>query len=76
MCLEALEQTRHLEARKQTREGENRTLREEMSRLWHRLQALEADHAGMIVAFNDMAGRVAQLIERVLQNSRSGGVRK
>lgn len=47
-----------------------------MSKLRHRLHALEADRAGMIVAFNDMAGPVVQLIERVPQNSRSDGVRE
>ena len=37
MCLETVEQARHLQARNETLENENETLREEASRLRHRL---------------------------------------
>ena len=58
LCLETLEEIRGLQARKHTLEGENETLREEVSRIRQRLHAAEADRAELVDAVGDLAKSV------------------
>lgn len=69
MCLEALEELERLQARNHTLEGENEMLREELARLRHRMDVLQADRAEMVAAFNDLAGHVTQVVDHILQKS-------
>ena len=80
MCQEAFEQARHLQARNATLESAEDTLREEVSRLRHRLHALETDRNEITVALNDLIDRllpgIDRVLERVLQTSKSGNSRE
>jgi hypothetical protein len=71
MCLEMLEEIHGLQARKQALEGENEALRDAVSRMRHRLHALEADRGELVEAFGDLAIRV-QALDALLQTPRSG----
>ena len=71
LCLETLEEIRGLQTRKHTLEGENETLREEVSRIRQRLHALEADRAELVGAFGDLATRI-QALDVLLQRPKSG----
>jgi hypothetical protein len=72
VCLETLEQAGRLQARNQTLESENEMLREEVARLRHRMDVLQADRAEMVAAFNDLAGHVTQVVDHILQKSEDG----
>ncbi len=76
LCLEALEQTERLEARIQTLESENEMLREEVPRLRHKVDVLQAERAEMVAAFNDLAGHVTQVVDGMLQKSEDGEMGK
>ena len=68
-CLEALEGVERLRSRAQTLEVENSMLREELARLRHRVDVLQADRAEMVAAFNDLAGHVTQVVDHIIQKS-------
>jgi hypothetical protein len=72
LCLEALEELERLQTRSHTLEGENEMLREELARLRHRMDILQADRAEMVAAFNDLAGHVTQVVDHILQKSEDG----
>lgn len=72
VCLETLEQAGRLQARNETLESENAMLREEVARLRHRADVLQADRAEMVAAFNDLAGHVTQVVDHILQKSEDG----
>jgi predicted transcriptional regulator len=72
LCLEALEELERLQTRNHTLEGENEMLREELARLRHRMDILQADRAEMVAAFNDLAGHVTQVVDHILQKSEDG----
>jgi hypothetical protein len=65
MCLEALESSERLRS-------ENGMLREEVARLRHRLDVLQADRSEMVAAFNDLAGHVTQVVDHIIQKSEDG----
>jgi hypothetical protein len=69
LCLEALERTEGLESRIHTLESENELLREELTRLRHKGDLLQTERAEMVAAFNDLAGHVTQVVDRMLQKS-------
>jgi regulator of replication initiation timing len=69
MCLETLE---GLRARSETLESENVMLREEVTRLRHRVEIVETERAEMIAAINDLAGHVTQAVDHILQKSEDG----
>lgn len=69
LCLETLENVARLQARSQTLESENAMLREEVARLRHRVDVLQADRSEMVATFNDLAGHVTQVIDHILQRS-------
>ena len=72
ICLQALESTERLEMRNRTLESENEMLREEIARLRHRVDLLQADRSEMVAAFNDLAGHVTQVVDHILQKSEDG----
>jgi hypothetical protein len=72
VCLQTLENAEELRIRNQTLEGENDMLREEISRLRHKAEGLQADRSDMIAAFNDLAGHVTQVVDHILQKSEDG----
>jgi hypothetical protein len=72
VCLETLEQADRLQARNETLESENAMLRDEVARLRHRADVLQADRAEMVAAFNDLAGHVTQVVDHILQKSEDG----
>ena len=72
MCLQTLANAEHLQIRNQTLASENDMLREELSRLRHKVDGLQADRSEMIAAFNDLAGHVTQVIDHILQKSEDG----
>ena len=72
VCLQTLENAEHLQIRNQTLESENDMLREELSRLRHTVDGLQADRSEMIAAFNDLAGHVTQVVDHILQKSEDG----
>jgi hypothetical protein len=72
MCLDTIAQLDRLHARNHTLEGENAMLREEVARLRHRMDALQADRTEMVAAFNDLAGHVTQVVDHILQKSEDG----
>jgi len=72
MCLDTIEQFERLQTRNHTLEGENAMLREEVARLRHRMDVLQADRAEMVAAFNDLAGHVTQVVDHILQKSEDG----
>jgi len=72
VCLQTLENAEELRIRNQTLEGENDMLREEISRLRHKAEGLQADRSEMIAAFNDLAGHVTQVVDHILQKSEDG----
>ena len=65
VCLETLENSARLQS-------ENDMLREEVARLRHRVDVLQADRAEMVAAFNDLAGHVTQVVDHILQKSEDG----
>lgn len=65
VCLEALESSGRLHS-------ENDMLREEVARLRHRVDVLQADRAEMVAAFNDLAGHVTQVVDHIIQKSEDG----
>ena len=66
LCLEALESSERLQS-------ENVMLREELGRLRHRVDVLQAERAEMVAAFNDLAGHVTQAVDDILHKSGDGG---
>ncbi|HEY7203360.1 MAG TPA: nickel-binding protein [Methylomirabilota bacterium] len=70
MCLEALEEIHQLQARKQALEGENETLREELSRIRHHVHALETDRTEMVDALGDLSNRLGQTLDALLGRSK------
>lgn len=72
VCLQTLANAEHLQIRNQTLASENDMLREELSRLRHKVDGLQADRSEMIAAFNDLAGHVTQVIDHILQKSEDG----
>jgi hypothetical protein len=76
LCLEALERTERLEARIHALESENEMLREEIPRLRHKVDVLQAERADMVAAFNDLAGHVTQVVDGMLQKSENGEMGK
>jgi hypothetical protein len=66
VCLETLENFSRLQS-------ENDMLREEVARLRHRVDILQADRAEMVAAFNDLAGHVTQVVDHIIQKSENGG---
>ena len=62
VCLETLENFARLQS-------ENDMLREEAARWRHRVDVLQADRAEMVAAFNDLAGHVTQVVDRIVQKS-------
>jgi hypothetical protein len=72
VCLETLEGSERLQARNQTLESENEMLRDEVARLRHRVDVLQADRSEMVAAFNDLAGHVTQVVDHILQKSENG----
>lgn len=73
VCLETLENAERLNSRNQTLESENEILREELARLRHRADVLQAERAEMVAVFNDLAGHVTQVVDHILQKSEDGG---
>jgi hypothetical protein len=65
VCLETLENSARLQS-------ENDMLREEVARLRHRVDVLQADRAEMVAAFNDLAGHVTQVVDHIIQKSEDG----
>ena len=65
VCLETLENSTRLQS-------ENDMLREEVARLRHRVDVLQADRAEMVAAFNDLAGHVTQVVDHFIQKSEDG----
>ena len=65
VCLETLENFARLQS-------ENDMLREEVARLRHRVDVLQADRAEMVAAFNDLAGHVTQVVDHIIQKSEDG----
>jgi len=65
VCLETLENFARLQS-------ENDMLREEVARLRHRVDVLQADRVEMVAAFNDLAGHVTQVVDRIIQKSEDG----
>lgn len=65
MCLEVLESSERLQS-------ENGMLRDEIARLRHRMDVLQADRSEMVAAFNDLAGHVTQVVDHILQKSEDG----
>jgi len=72
MCLDTIEQLERLQARNHTLESENAMLREEVARLRQRMDVLQADRTEMVAAFNDLAGHVTQVVDRIIQKSEDG----
>jgi hypothetical protein len=72
VCLETLENAERLQTRNNTLENENEMLREEVARLRHRVDVLQADRSEMVAAFNDLAGHVTQVVDHILQKSEDG----
>jgi hypothetical protein len=72
MCLEVLENSERLRSRSETLETENGMLREEVARLRHRVDVLQADRSEMVAAFNDLAGHVTQVVDHILLKSEDG----
>jgi hypothetical protein len=72
MCLDTIEQLERVQTRNHALEGENAMLREEVARLRHRMDVLQADRAEMVAAFNDLAGHVTQVVDHILQKSEDG----
>lgn len=72
VCLETLEQANRLQTRNETLESENEMLREEVARLRHGVDVLQADRSEMLAAFNDLAGHVTQVVDRIIQKSEDG----
>lgn len=66
VCLETLENFARLQ-------NENDMLRDEVARLRHRVDVLQADRAEMVAAFNDLAGHVTQVVDHIIQKSENGG---
>jgi len=66
LCLEALESSERLQS-------ENVMLREELARLRHRVDVLQAERSDMVAAFNDLAGHVTQVVDHILQKSEESG---
>jgi hypothetical protein len=62
VCLETLENFERLQR-------ENEMLREEVARFRQRVDLLQADRAEMVAAFNDLAGHVTQVVDRIIQKS-------
>jgi hypothetical protein len=50
-------------------QGENTMLREEVARLRHRVDMLQADRSEMVAAFNDLAGHVTQVVDHIIQKA-------
>ena len=72
VCLETLENFERVRSRNQTLESENQMLREEVARLRHKVDVVQADRAEMVAAFNDLAGHVTQVVDHILQKSEDG----
>jgi hypothetical protein len=72
LCVETVENTTRLQARNLTLERENEMFREEVTRLRHRIDVLQADRNDMVAAFNDLAGHVTQVVDHILQKSEDG----
>ncbi len=72
VCLETLENFERVHSRNQTLESENEMLREEITRLRHKVDVLETDRSEMVAAFNDLAGHVTQVVDHILQKSEDG----
>jgi hypothetical protein len=72
VCLETVENADRLQARNHTLERENEMLREEVTRLRHRIDVLQTDRNDMVAAFNDLAGHVTQVVDHILQKSEDG----
>jgi Protein of unknown function (DUF4242) len=72
LCLELLEKSNRLQARAHTLETENEMLREEVTRLRHKIDLLQTERADMVAAFNDLAGHVTQVVDHILQKSEDG----
>jgi len=69
VCLETLENFERVNSRIQTLETENEILREELARLRHRTDMLQAERSEMVAVFNDLAGHVTQVVDHILQKS-------
>jgi len=72
-CLESLEALERTQARTTTLEAENEMLREEVARLRHRADILQAERAEMVATFNELAGHVTQVVDHILQKTEDGG---
>jgi IS1 family transposase len=72
VCLETLENFERIHSRNQTLESENEMLREEVARLRHKVDVIQADRSEMVAAFNDLAGHVTQVVDHILQKSEDG----
>jgi hypothetical protein len=72
LCLETVENADRLQTRNLTLERENEMLREEVTRLRHRIDVLQTDRNDMVAAFNDLAGHVTQVVDHILQKSEDG----
>jgi hypothetical protein len=53
-------------------QSENEMFREEVARLRHRVDVLQADRTEMVAAFNDLAGHVTQVVDHIIQKSGEG----
>ena len=69
LCLELVEKADRLQATTITLEAENEIMREELARLRHKADLLQAERADMVAAFNDLAGHVTQVVDHILQKS-------
>lgn len=69
LCLESVESSERLQERTLTLESENSMLREEITRLRHKVDMLQTERADMVAAFNDLAGHVTQVVDHILQKS-------
>ncbi|MGH7368455.1 MAG: nickel-binding protein [Candidatus Rokuibacteriota bacterium] len=72
VCLETIENSERLQTRNGTLESENDMLREEVARLRHQVDVLQADRSEMVAAFNDLAGHVTQVVDHIVQKSEDG----
>jgi len=72
MCLELIERTDRLQDRTRSLEVENEMLREEVTRLRHKVDLLQTERSDMVAAFNDLAGHVTQVVDHIIQKSEDG----
>jgi len=72
MCLELIEKADRLQDRTRSLEVENEMLREEVTRLRHKVDLLQTERSDMVAAFNDLAGHVTQVVDHIIQKSEDG----